>query len=141
METLGTNGDQVCDRCHRHRSYCLWPLEGVRKKSCDHCSGQKLICTIDGERVSKRKWQDRAEGSRPRKKSRVEVEDSDGESDWSGLGGRKDRGWRQEISFALEDIKGLLREQNDYLQRIARGLDRGSRASSEEVEDSNKTSN
>ena len=76
------------------------------------------------------------EGSRPWKKSRVEVEDSDGESDWSGLGGRKDRGWRQEISFALEDIKGLLREQNDYLQRIARGLDRGSRASSEEVEDS-----
>jgi len=39
------------------------------------------------------------------------VEDSDGESDWSGLGGRKDRGWRQEISFALEDIKGLLRDQ------------------------------
>ena len=64
------------------------------------------------------------------------MEDLDGESDWSGLGGKKDWGWRQEISFALVDIKGLLREQNDYLQRIARGLDRGSRASSEEVEDS-----
>jgi len=29
-------------------------------------------------------------------------------------------GLEQEISFALEDIKGLLRDQNDYLQRIAR---------------------
>jgi len=65
----------------------------------------------------------------------VEVE-SEVESEWSGLGGKKDRDWRQEVSFALEDIKGLLREQNGYLQRIAQGLDRGSRASSEEVEDS-----
>ena len=65
----------------------------------------------------------------------MEVE-SEVESEWSGLGGKKDRDWRQEVSFTLEDIKGLLREQNGYLQRIARGLDRGSRASSEEVEDS-----
>jgi len=66
----------------------------------------------------------------------VEVE-SDVESEWSGLGGKATRGWKQEVSLALEDIKGLLREQNDYLQRIARGLDRGLGAGSEEeVEDS-----
>ena len=107
------------------------------RKSCNHCAAQKLSCVVEGVRVSNRKWRDRSEtgGSRRRKKSRVEVE-SEVESEWSGLGGKKDRDWRQEVSFALEDIKGLLREQNGYLQRIARGLDRGSRASSEEVEDS-----
>jgi len=66
----------------------------------------------------------------------VEVE-SDVESEWRGLGGKTTRGWKQEVSLALEDIKGLLREQNDYLQRIARGLDRDLGAGSEEeVEDS-----
>jgi len=91
---------------------------------------------VDGVRVFKRKQRDCPEGSRPRKKSQVEVEESDGESDWSGLGGKKDWGWRQEVSFTLEEIRELLREQNGHLKRIAQGLDRGSKASSEEVEDS-----
>jgi len=37
-------------------------------------------------------------------KSQVEVEESVVDSEWSGLGGRKDRGWRQEVSFTLEEI-------------------------------------
>ena len=65
----------------------------------------------------------------------MEVE-SEGESEWSGLGGRRDRDWKQEVSSALVEIQGLLREQNGHLKRIAQGLDRGSKASSEEVEDS-----
>jgi len=49
-----------------------------------------------------------AGGLRRRKKSRVEVE-SEGESEWSGLGGRRDWDWRQEVSSALVEIQGLLR--------------------------------
>jgi len=33
-------------------------------------------------------------------------------------------GWRQEVSFTLEEIWRLLREQNGHLKRIAQGLDR-----------------
>ena len=91
---------------------------------------------VDGVRVSKWKQWDHPEGSQPWKKSWVEVEESDAESDWSGLGGKKDRGWRQEVSFTLEEIRELLREQNRHLKRIAQGLDRGSGACSEEAEDS-----
>jgi len=40
------------------------------------------------------------------------------------------------VSFTLEEIRELLREKNGHLKRIAQGLDRGSKASSEEVEDS-----
>ena len=58
------------------------------------------------------------------KRSSVEVKELDAESDWSGLGGKKDRGWRQEVSFTLEEIRELLREQNGHLKRIAQGLDR-----------------
>jgi len=66
----------------------------------------------------------------------VEVE-SDVESEWSGLGGKTTRGWKQEVSLALGEIQGLLREQNGLLKRIAQGLDRGLGAGSEEeVEDS-----
>jgi len=66
----------------------------------------------------------------------VEVE-SEGESEWSGLGGKRDRSWKREVSSALVEIQELLREQNEHLKRIeSRGLDRGSKASSEEVEDS-----
>ena len=66
----------------------------------------------------------------------MEVKESDGESDWSGLGGKKDWDWRQEVSFAFEGVKELLREQNGHLKRISQGLDRGSGASSEKAEDS-----
>ena len=97
---------------------------------------QKIVCTVNGVQVSKRKQQDHPEGSRPRKKSWIEVEELDGESDWSGLGGKKDWGWRQEVSSALEEIWELLKEKNGHLKRIAQGLDKGSKASSEEVEDS-----
>jgi|SRR5882724_11229134 len=75
-------------------------------------------------------------GSRHWNKTQIEVEESDVESNWSGLGGKKSQGWRQEVSFALEEIRELLREQNGHLKRITQGLDRGSGAGSEEVEDS-----
>ena len=91
---------------------------------------------VDGVRVSKRKQWDCPEGLQPWKKSWVEVEELDGESDWSGLGGKKDRRWRQEVSFTLEEVKELLREQNGHLKRISQGLDRGSGVGSEEAEDS-----
>ena len=38
--------EQSCDPCLRHRSYCIWPLEGVRQKSCDQCAAQKIVCTV-----------------------------------------------------------------------------------------------
>jgi len=94
--------------------------------------GSKIVCTVDGDRVSKRKRWDCPEGSWPQKKGWVEIEELDGESDWSGLGGKKDWGWRQEVSFALEEIGDHLREQNGHLKRISHGLDRGSGAGSEE---------
>ena len=99
---------------------------------------QKIVCTVDGIRVLNQKQRDRsdAEGSWPQKKSWVEVE-SDVDSEWSGLGGKKDRDWRQEVSSALVEIQELLREQNGHLKRITQDLDRGLGAGSEEeVEDS-----
>jgi len=60
------------------------------------------------------------EGLQPWKESQIKVEESDVVSDWSGLGRKKDQGWRQEVSFALEEIWELLREQNGHLKRIAR---------------------
>src|SRR5882724_12186184 len=135
VEQSGTNGERSCDRCLQHRSYCIWPPEGVRQKSCDQCAVQKIVCTVAGVRVSNRKRQDcsGAEGSRPQKKSRVEVEESDAESDWSGLGGKKDPSWRQEVSSALVEIQELLREQNGLLRRIAQGSDGGLGTGNEEV--------
>ena len=93
---------------------------------------------VTGVRVSNRKQRDRsgAEGSWPQKKSRVEVEESDAESDWSGLGGKKDRSWRQEVSSALVEIQELLREQNGLLRRIVQGSDGGLGTGNEEAEDS-----
>jgi len=60
----------------------------------------------------------------------------DAESDWSGLGGKKDRSWRQEVSSALVEIQELLREQNGLLRRIAQGSDGGLGTGNEEAEDS-----
>jgi len=73
---------------------------------------------------------------RPWKRSRVEVEESDEESEWSGLGGRKT--WVETGGLpCLGEIQGLLREKNGLLKRIAQGLVTGLGASSEEeVEDS-----
>ena len=61
----------------------------------------------------------------------MEVE-SEGESEWSGLGGRRDQDWRQEVSSALVEIQELLREQNGQLKRIAWSLDGGLGASDED---------
>jgi len=61
-------------------------------------------------------------GSRPQKKTQIEVEESDVESDWSGLGGRKTGVGDRKFSFALEEIQELLREQNGHLKRIAQGF-------------------
>ena len=61
--------------------------------------------------------------------------ESEAESEWSGLGGRKDQGWRQEVSFTLGDLQELLKEQNGHLKRIAQSLD-GGLGASEEDEDS-----
>jgi len=41
------------------------------------------------------------------------------------LGGKKDWGWRQEVSSALEEIWELLKEQNGLLRRIAQGSNGG----------------
>jgi len=93
---------------------------------------------VNGVWVSnwKRRDQSRAEGSRPQKKSRVEVEESELESNGSG-----EDSWRvwglQSIALGLLGLKEsnserneLLREQNELLKRIAQSLDRGSKASS-----------
>ena len=66
--------------------YCVWPPEGECQKNCDQCVAQKIPCAIDGIQVSNWKWWDRsgAEGSRPQKKSRVEIEESKLESYGSG---------------------------------------------------------
>ena len=122
--------------------YCIWLPEGVRQKSCDQCVAQKIPCTIDGIRVSNRKRWDRSggEGSKPWKKSRVEVEESELESDGSG----EDR-WRvqglQSIAFRLLELKEsdserneLLREQNELLRRIAQSLDGGLGAGNESAD-------
>ena len=72
----------------------------------------------------------------------MEVEESKLESDGSG-----EDGWRawglQSIDFGLLGLKEsnrerneLLSKQNELLRRISQSLDRGSKASSEEVEDS-----
>jgi len=46
-----------------------------------------MVCTISGVWVSNQKWQERSgEGSWPKKKSQVEVEESDVESEGSGAG-------------------------------------------------------
>jgi len=109
----------------------MWPPEGIQQKSCDHCAGQKMVCTVGGIQVSNQKWQDQSggEGLWPKKKSWVEV-GSDAESEGSGTGG-----WRQEVSSALVGIRELLREQNGYLKRIAKSL-YGGLGAGEDEEDS-----
>ena len=72
-----------------------------------------------------------AEGLWPWKKSQVEVEESDVESDGSGVGGWKARGL-QDIAFGLLGIKELLREQNGFLRRISLSLDRNLKAGEED---------
>jgi len=109
--------------------YCLWPPEGIQQKSCDHCTAQKIPCMVDSIWVSNWKHQSRPEGSWPWKRSRVEVEESELESD-----GSREDGWRawglQAIAFGLLGLKEsdrerneLLREQNSYLHRIAEWLE------------------
>ena len=106
----------------------MWPPEGGWQKSCNHCTSQKMVCTIARTWVSNHKWQVKlgAEGSWPKKKSWVEV-GLDVESEGSGT-----RVWRQEVSSALVGIRELLREQNGFLRRIAQGLDGGLGASVED---------
>jgi len=97
------------------------------------------VFTFKGIWVSNRKWQDRsgAEGSRPWKRSRVEVESE------MELDGSREDGWRaqglQAIAFGLLGLKELdrernellreqnelWREQNSYLHRIAEQLESG----------------
>ena len=66
----------------------------------------------------------------------MEVEESDEESEWSGLDSWKV--WSlQDITFGVMEIKGLMREQNGLLRRVAQSLDGGLGASEEEeIEDS-----
>jgi len=58
------------------------------------------------------------------------------ESDWSGLGGKKDRSWRQEVSSALVEIQGAPKGEKWLLRRIAQGSDGGLGTGNEEAEDS-----
>src|SRR5882724_12150967 len=124
QEEPGTNGDRVCDWCQWHSQYCMWLPEGVHQKSCNHCTVQSIVCTVDGIQVSNQKQRDRlgAVGSWPKKRSQVEV-GSDAESEKTGTGG-----WKQEVSSTLVGI----REQNGYLKRISQSLDGGLGASEEE---------
>jgi len=112
---------------------------GGHKKggSCDKCTAQKIVCTVNGVLVLNQKRRDRlgAEGSRPWKRSRVEIEVSDEDLEWSGLSGWKVHSL-QDLAFGVMEIKGLLREQNGLLRRIAQGLDGNLGAGEEEVEDS-----
>jgi len=58
-------------------------------------------------------------GLRPQKRSRVEIEESDEESEWSRLSGWKV--WSlQDIAFGVMEIKGLLREQNGLLRKVSK---------------------
>jgi len=122
-------GTEICNRRNS------WGPMGTGRglpKSCDHCTAQKMVCTIAGIWVFNWKQQDKSggEGSQPKKNSWVEVE-LDAESVGSGIGG-----WRQEVSSALVEISGLLREQkNGYLKRIAQSLD-GGLGAGEDDEDS-----
>ena len=90
---------------------------------------KKMVCAIGGIQVSNRKWWDKsgAEGQWPKKKGWAQVE-SDAELVGSGTGG-----WRHEVSSALVEIRGLLREKNGYLKRIAQSLDGGLGASEERI--------
>src|SRR5882724_11335358 len=84
-----------------HSTAC--PPQGIHQKSCDHCAGQKMVCTVRGIQVSKQKqWDWSGEGSQPKKKSWVEV-GSDAEFEKSGTGG-----WKQEVSSTLVGIQELL---------------------------------
>ena len=56
-----------------------------------------------------------AERSRPQKKGRVEVEESDAESDGSGVSGWKARGL-QEIAFGILGLKEVGKERNELLR-------------------------
>jgi len=82
----------------------MWLPEVVRQKSCNHCVGQKMVCTVKRIWVSNQKWQDQSggEGSQPEKKSQVEV-GLDAESEGTGT-----MGWRQEVSSTLVGIRELL---------------------------------
>src|SRR5882724_11208272 len=134
----GTNEDQACDRCLRHRQYCIWPAEGARQKSCDHCSLRKVVCTVSGGvQVCNRKIKGSA-GKGKRGLKRAWVEESEAETEGSG-----DDGWRarglQSIAFSLLGLKEseneqnellreqneLRREQNGFLHRIAERLESG----------------
>ena len=65
----------------------------------------------------------------------MEIEESDEDLEWSGLGG-----WKvcslQDLTFGVIEIKGLIREKNGLLRRIAQGLDGNLGAGEEEFEDS-----
>jgi len=110
----------------------MWLPEGVQQKLCDHCAAQKMVCTVNGIWVSNWKQRDQSGGVGlwPKKRSQVEV-GLDVGSEKTGTGG-----WRQEVSSALVEISGLLREQkNGYLKRIAQSLD-GGLGAGEDDEDS-----
>src|SRR5882672_7830566 len=105
---VGTNGDRICDRCIRHKTYCLWPPEGSRQKSCGVCSFSKVVCMVNkGTRVCDRKVKS---GKGKKSKKRARVEDSDSESAASGVG-----------------PSGMvaLREEQDRQSRLLMGLKEG----------------
>jgi len=137
-ETGRAAGDQwgaVLQLVPLHRSYCIWPLE-VFARSLQQMCGTENCVHGHGTWVSNRndgitqEQKDRVLREKPGRSRRSVVD-----SEWSGLGGGRP-GWRQEVSFTLEEIWELLREQNGHLKRIPQGLNRGSGAGSEEVEDS-----
>jgi len=123
--SIGTTADG-CLRAHIRRAVTTVQVKKAHVPS-----------TANGFQT-RRRDQSRAEWSRPRKKSRTEVEESELESDGSGEDGWRVRGL-QSIAFGLLGLKEsdnernellreqneLWREQNGYLRRIAEQLESG----------------
>ena len=144
---VGTNSDHICDRCIRHKTYCVWPPEGGRQKSCGLCSFSKVVCTVNkGIRVCNRKVK---LGKGKKSSKRARVEESEPESVASGVGPssiaalREEQDWQSKLLIGLKEgfdrtnellvglkessdrRNALLEQQNALLGAMVRRFDAG----------------
>src|SRR5882672_12711653 len=113
------NGERQCDRCIRHRVFCFWKPAGSWQKSCNFCSANKAVCTINkGVRVCNRKVKS---GKGKKSSKRVQVEDSESESAASGVGSRGIVALREEQDRQNKLLMGL-REGLDCTNELLVGL-------------------
>src|SRR5882724_1691024 len=76
----------MCDQCLCHKQYCIWPAEGAHQKSCDLCSLWKVVCTVlGGVQVCNQKTRGTTGKGKQLHKS-VRVEESEAETEVSGVG-------------------------------------------------------